>query len=147
MARILHICNTLQKSKYLKPDNFLKFLSVKIRIYIKLSIQQDQDYLSTQLYMPELGVQKNSHFSFFLFFFKATRTLSRKKNCPKPPYNRAGCIAEPYNASRQPKFQFCQKVGKGRQVYVRVGRNIANAWLPCTNIWETSKGRNFISKA
>ena len=39
------------------------------------------------------------------------------------------------------------KLGKGRHVYVRVGGNIANAWLPCTNIWETSKGRNFISKA
>ena len=45
-------------------------------------------------------------------FFKETRTLSRKKIVQKPPYNRAGCIVEPYNASRQPKFQFCQKVGK-----------------------------------
>ena len=43
------------------------------------------------------------------FFFKATRTLSRKKIIQKPPYNGAGCIVEPYNASRQPKFQFCQK--------------------------------------
>ena len=32
--------------------------------------------------------------------------------------------------SRQPKFQFCHKVGKGRHVYVRVGGNFANAWLP-----------------
>ena len=69
MARILHICNTLQKSKYLKTGNFLKFLSVKIRIYSKLSIQQDQDHPSTQLYRPEPDVQKNSHFSFFLSFF------------------------------------------------------------------------------
>ena len=71
MARILHICNTLQKSKYLKTGNFLKFLSVKIRIYSKLSIQQDQDHPSTQLYMPEPDVPKNSHLilSFFLSFF------------------------------------------------------------------------------
>ena len=47
-----------------------------------------------------------------LFFFKATRTLSRKKIAQKPPHNRAGCIVEPYNASRQPKFQFCQKLVK-----------------------------------
>ena len=51
-------------------------------------------------------------------------------------------IVEPYNASRQSKFQFRQKVGKGRHVYVRVGGNIANAWLPCscTNIWGNFKG-------
>ena len=30
MARILHICNTLQKSQYLKTGNFVKFLSDKI---------------------------------------------------------------------------------------------------------------------
>ena len=47
-----------------------------------------------------------------LFFFKETRTLSRKKIVQKPPYNRAGCIVEPYNASRQPKFQFCKKLVK-----------------------------------
>ena len=43
---------------------------------------------------------------------KETRTLSGKKIVQNPPYNRAGCIVEPYNASRQPKFQFCQKLVK-----------------------------------
>ena len=33
-----YICNTLQISKYLKIGNFVKFLSVKIRISSKLSI-------------------------------------------------------------------------------------------------------------
>ena len=43
--------------------------------------------------------------------------------------------------SGQPKFQFCQNVGKGRHVYVRVGGNVANAWLPYTNIlWGNFKG-------
>ena len=37
-----------------------------------------------------------------------------------------------------PILQF--KLGEGRQVYVRVGRNIANAWLPYTTYGETSKG-------
>ena len=42
---------------------------------------------------------------------------------------RAGCIVEPYNASRQPKFQFCQKVGNGRHVYVRAWpRPSRSAW-------------------
>ena len=63
-------------------------------------------------------------------------------------------IVEPYNASRQPKLHFCQKAGKGSHVYVRAkprpscsawAENTANAWLPYTNIWETSKGRNFNS--
>ena len=59
----------LQTSKYLKTGNFVRFLSVKIRIYSKLSIYQDQDHSSTQLYMPEPDVQKSSHFSFFPSFF------------------------------------------------------------------------------
>ena len=64
-----------------------------------------------------------------IIFFKATRTLSRKKIVQKPPYNRAGCIVEPYNASRQPKFQVCQKIGKGRHVYVRAWpRPSRSAW-------------------
>ena len=47
-------------------SNFMKFLSVKIRISSKLSVKQDQDHSLNQLYMPELDVQKNGHFSFFL---------------------------------------------------------------------------------
>ena len=47
-----------------------------------------------------------------IFFFKETRTLNRKKIVQKPPYNRAGCIVEPINASRQPKLQFCQTLVK-----------------------------------
>ena len=88
---------------------------------------------------------------------KATRTLSRKKKyIQKPPYNGAGCIVEPYNASRQPKFLFCQKVGKGRHVYVRAWpRPSRSAWaetlqthgFPVQTYGETSKGRNFDSKA
>ena len=78
MARILHICNTLQKSKDLKTGNFLKFLSVKIRIYNKLSIQQDQDHPSTQLYMPEPDVQKIAiYHSSFLSFILISRANSR----------------------------------------------------------------------
>ena len=58
---------------------------------------------------------------------------------------------EPYNATRQPKRQFCQKIGKGRHVYVRAkprpspsawAENIAKrmARLPNTNtIWEYFK--------
>ena len=38
MARICHIRNTLQIPKYLKIGNFMKFLSVKIRISSKLCI-------------------------------------------------------------------------------------------------------------
>ena len=79
----------------------------------------------------------------------------QKKNFQRTTYNRAGCIVEPYNASRQHKFQFCQKVGKSLHVYVRV-------WLrPSHSTWaeifqrmaslykyrKTSKGRNFDSKA
>ena len=45
-------------------------------------------------------------------FNKETRTLSRKNIVQKPPYNRAGCIVEPYNASRQPKFNFVKKLVK-----------------------------------
>ena len=42
---------------------------------------------------------------------KQAYTLSRKKKIVrKPPYNRAGCIVELYNASRQPKFQKLVKV-------------------------------------
>ena len=92
----------------------------------------------------------------YLVFNKATWTLSRKKIVQKPPYNWAGCIVEPYNASRQPKFQFCQKVGKGRHVYVRTWpRPSRSAWaetlqthgFPVQTYGETSKGRNFDSKA
>ena len=37
---------------------------------------------------------------FFFFFFQGDHTLSRKKMVRKPPHSRAGCIVEPYNASR-----------------------------------------------
>ena len=56
MTRTLHMHNTLQIPKYLKTGNFMKFLSVKIRISSKLSIYWDQDHSSKQLYMPEPDV-------------------------------------------------------------------------------------------
>ena len=51
---------------------------------------------------------------FFIFFFFQgdLNTKQKKKIVQKPPYNRAGCIVQPYSASRQPKFQFCQKLVK-----------------------------------
>ena len=49
----------------------------------------------------------------FNFFFQGDlNTKQKKKIVQKSPYNRAGCIVEPYNASRQPKFQFCPKLVK-----------------------------------
>ena len=44
--------------KYLKTGEFMKILSVKIRISSKLSVYQDQDHASKQLYMymPEPDV-------------------------------------------------------------------------------------------
>ena len=55
---------------------------------------------------------------------------------------------EPYNASRQPKFQFCQKVGKGRHVYVRAwAETLQTHGIPVQTYGETSKGRNFNAKA
>ena len=62
---------------------------------------------------------------------------------------------EPYNASRQPKFQFCQKLVKVVS-YVRAWpRPSRSAWaetlqthgFPVQTYGETSKGRNFNSKA
>ena len=63
------------------------------------------------------------------FFFQGDQNTKQKKIVQKSPYNRAGCIVEPYNASRQPKFHFCQTVGKGRHVYVRAWpRPPRSAW-------------------
>ena len=73
MARICHICNTLQISKYLKIGNFVKFLSVKIRISSKMCIQQDEDHSSKQLYTSEPDVQKIGHLSIFLLSFSFPR--------------------------------------------------------------------------
>ena len=68
-------------------------------------------------------------FNYLNSFFQGDQNTKQKKNVQKPPYNQAGCIVEPYNASRQPKFQFCQKVGKGRHVYVRASpRPSRSAW-------------------
>ena len=51
---------------------------------------------------------------------------------------------EPYNASRQPKFQ---KVGKGRHVYVRAwAETLQTHGFPVQTYGETSKGRNFNAK-
>ena len=71
MARTLpYIYNTLQIPKYLKTGNFVKFLSVKVRISSKLSIYRDQDHPSKQLYMTETDVQKIAICqSFFLSSF------------------------------------------------------------------------------
>ena len=65
----------------------------------------------------------------FFSIFQGDQNTKQKKIVQKLPYNRAGCIVEPYNASRQPKSQFCQKVGKGRHVYVRAWpRPSRSAW-------------------
>ena len=54
---------------------------------------------------------------------------------------------EPYNASRQPKFQVCQKVGRGRHVYVRAwAETLQMHGFPVQTYGETLKGRNFNSK-
>ena len=80
-------------------------------------------------YLPKYSQTPYELDYLFNYFFQGDQNTKQKKNCPKPPYNRAGCIAELYNASRQPKFQFCQKVGKGRHVYVRAWpRPSRSAW-------------------
>ena len=52
------ICKYITIHKYLKTGNFVKFLSVKIRISRKLSLRQDQAHSSNQLYMPEPDFKK-----------------------------------------------------------------------------------------
>ena len=90
--------------------------------------------------------------NYLVFNFQGDLNTKQKKIVQKPPYNRAGCIVEPYNASRQPKFQ---KVGKGRRVYVRAWpRPSRSAWaetlethgFPVQTYGETSKGCNFNAK-
>ena len=81
-----------------------------------------------------------SQFFFLSFFlFQGDHTLSRKKIVQKPPHNQAGCIVEPHNATRQPKLQFCQRLVKVVTLMCAWVENIANTWLPYTNIWEYFK--------
>ena len=68
----------------------------------------------------------------------------------KPPHNQAGCIVEPYNASRHPNIHI-QCLVRGRQRTPRAHNfflwaKIANAWLPIQIYGSTSKCRNFNSK-
>ena len=103
--------------------------------------------------LQTLFTAKKSFF-FYLVCNKATRTLSRKKNVRKPPHSWAGCLVEPYNASRQPIHQFWPKwvmvvtllCARGPAPHVAWAENIANAWLPIQTYGVTSKGRNFNSK-
>ena len=91
----------------------------------------------------------NNQIQIFFFFFQGDLNTKQKKIVQKPSYNQAGCIVEPYNA----KFQFCQKVGNGRHVYVRargpaphVARGQKQHGFPVQTYGETSKGRNFNCK-
>ena len=81
----------------------------------------------------------------FLSFFQGDHTLS-KKNVWKPRHSRAGCITEPYNASRQPVLQFWPNWVKVVTFLCAWAENIANAWLPIQTYGKTSKGRSFNSK-
>ena len=70
----IYIHNTLQIPKYLKTGNFVKFLSIKVRISSKSSIYRDQDHLSKQLYMTETNVKKITICqSFFLVSWVSSR--------------------------------------------------------------------------
>ena len=105
------------------------------------------DYLLFVNFLILLSLLHSSNFQLFLYLFKATRTLSRKtKICPKPPYNRAGCIVEPYNASRQPKFQFCQKLVKVVTFMCAWAETLQTHGFPVQTYGETSKGHNFKCK-
>ena len=86
------------------------------------------------------------------FFFSREPHTKQKKIVRKSPHRSIvyTCIAEPYNATRLPIMQFCANRVKvvtyvcwtifflnnahSRNAWAE---NIANAWLPCTNIWET----------
>ena len=68
-----------------------------------------------------------------LLFSRGPHTKQKKKLSG----NRAGCIVEPYNASRQ-----CKLHAKPRPSRSAWAENIANAWLPYTTYGKTSKGHN-----
>ena len=67
MARILYICNTLQKSKYLKTGNFVKCQNQNLQQIINPIRLRSS--INSILYMPEPDVQKKQPFVYLSFFF------------------------------------------------------------------------------
>ena len=52
----------------------------------------------------------------------------------------ATCIVQPYNEADALNIAILSKLGKGRHVHMCAwAENIANVWLPYTNIWENFK--------
>ena len=78
-----------------------------------------------------------------ILFFEQADTLSRKVIVWKTYIVRLHCIMEPHNASRLPKLHFWTNLVKVVTFMCAWAGNIANAWLPYTNIW---KCHNFNSK-
>ena len=116
---------------------------------IKL-VMQHQHYqviMSTNLQVnlrPGITIIDVCIFLFFVFFFQGDHTLSRKKNCPENPHSTGTLHCRATQCKQAPHTPLLNKSGKGRHVYVRArprpsrsawAENIANAWLPYTNIW------------
>ena len=80
----------------------------------------------------------------FFFFFQGDHTLSRKKIVRKSPHSWAGCIVEPYNASRQPIHRFWPKwvmvVTLMCVTLMCVGVKHCKCMASYTNIWGNLKG-------
>ena len=99
------------------------------------------------LFLPYIAVGKK--YFFFNFYSRGPHT-KQKKMVRKPPHNRAGCIVEPYNASRHPNsnvYNVC--LVKGRQRTPRacnffLWANIASAYLPIQTYGNTLGGVSLI---
>jgi hypothetical protein len=113
-----HIANAWQKhimGKLQTAINLIQMWNSLSRAHVKIVSRSAPKLIPQTLYT---------------FFFKQADTLS-KKNCPEKPHRRM-----------QAGSPYLIKSGKGRHVCVHVALpsriawagNIANAWLPCTNI-------------
>ena len=110
MARIVHICNTLQNRKYLSLCTVSSLLTVVIVTYVWNTTSTHSGIFQNGRLHTEPDTVKNRLFSFFFFFFLLSVGLTRYSlnywssfTYKSAPFSSAQCTISQFSKKTSPK--------------------------------------------